>query len=52
MIKIKSKNYTEDREIGIKRCGDNFVKDNTEVMTIKFDDVYDTIKSELKDNIN
>ena len=52
MIKIKSKNYTDDREIGIKRCGDNFAKDNTEVMTIKVEDVYDTIKLKLKENIN
>ena len=52
MIKIKSKNYTEDREIGIKRCGDNFAQDNTEVMTIKVEDVYDTIKLKLKENIN
>ena len=52
MIKIRSIHYTKDREIGIKRCGDNFAKDNSEVMTIKVNDVYDIIKSKLKKNIN
>ena len=47
MYKIKSYIYDSSREIGIIRCGDNFLKDNSEVKTIKFEKVYDIIISNL-----
>jgi len=47
MYKIKSDIYDSSREIGIIRCGDNFLKDNSEVKTIKFEKVYDIITSNL-----
>jgi len=47
MYKIKSDIYDSSREIGIIRCGDNFLKDNSEVRTIKFEKVYDIISLKL-----
>ena len=47
MYKIKSDIYDSSREIGIIRCGDNFLKDNSEVKTIKCEKVYDIISSNL-----
>ena len=48
MIKIKSKIYDSSREIGIKRCGDNFIQNNSEVKTIKVKDVLDVIIDHFK----
>ena len=48
MIKIKSDIYNSNREIGIKRCGDNFASDNSEVKTIKAEYVTDVIINNLK----
>lgn len=47
VIKIKSDIYDQSREIGIKRCGDNFAKDNFEVKTINPEKVFDIIKNNL-----
>ena len=47
MIKIKSEIYDKKREVGIKRCGDNFVQDDTEVKTISVSKVFDTIVKNL-----
>ena len=47
MIKIKSDIYDKKRELGIKRCGDNFVQDDTEVKTITVSKVFDTIVKNL-----
>ena len=47
MIKIKSEIYDKKREVGIKRCGDNFVQDDTEVKTISVSKVFDTIAKNL-----
>ena len=43
MIKIKSDIYDKNREVGIKRCGDNFVQNDSEVKTISVEKVFDTI---------
>ena len=43
MIKIKSDIYDKNREVGIKRCGDNFVQNDSEVKTISVQKVFDTI---------
>ena len=48
VIKIKSKIYDSSREIGIKRCGDNFIQNNSEVKTIKVKDVLDVIIDHFK----
>lgn len=48
MIKIKSHIYNPSREIGIKRCGDNFASDNSEVKTIKAEHVTDVIINNLE----
>ena len=48
MIKIKSKIYDSSREIGIKRCGDNFIQNNSEVKTIKEKDVLDVIINDFE----
>ena len=43
MIKIISDKYDKSREVGLKRCGDNFVQNDSEVKTISVSKVYDTI---------
>jgi len=48
VIKIKSDIYDQSREIGIKRCGDNFAKDNFEVKTINVQKVFEIIKNNLE----
>ena len=50
MIKIKSKIYDSSREIGIKRCGDNFIQNNSEVKSINVKDVLDVIINHFKIN--
>ena len=48
--RIKSKIYDSSREIGIRRCGDNFIQNNSEVKTINAKDVLDVIISNFKNN--
>ena len=43
MKKIISDIYDQKREIGIKRCGDNFQQSDSEVKTISVQKVFDTI---------
>ena len=43
MKKIISDNYDKKREIGIKRCGDNFNQNDSEVKSISTLKVFDTI---------
>ena len=47
MKKIISDIYDKKREVGIKRCGDNFAKDDLEVKTISVYKVFDTIVKNL-----
>ena len=47
MKKIISNIYDKRREVGIKRCGDNFVQDDSEVKTISVSKVFDTIVTNL-----
>ena len=47
MKKIISDNYDKKREVGLKRCGDNFVQDDSEVKTISVLKVFDTIVKNL-----
>ena len=47
MKKIISDNYDKRREVGLKRCGDNFVQDDSEVKTISVSKVFDTIVKNL-----
>ena len=47
MKKITSDNYDKGREVGIKRCGDNFAQDDSEVKTISVSKVFDTIVTNL-----
>jgi len=47
MYKIISKFYDPKREVGIKRCGDNFDKTDKEVKTISVDKVFYVIKKNL-----
>ena len=47
MIKIISDKYDKSREVGLKRCGDNFVQDDSEVKTISVTKVFDTIVKNL-----
>ena len=47
MKKIISNIYDKRREVGIKRCGDNFVQDDSEVKTISVSKVFDTIVKNL-----
>ena len=47
MKKIISNIYDKRREVGIKRCGDNFVQDDSEVKTISVYKVFDTIVKNL-----
>ena len=48
IVKIKSDIYDSSREIGINRCGDNFLQNNSEVKTIKVEKVLEEIKSYFK----
>ena len=43
MKKIKSDFYDKNREVGIYRCGDNFVQNDSEIKTISVTKVFDTI---------
>ena len=47
MKKIISDIYDKRREVGIKRCGDNFADDDLEVKTISVYKVFDTIVKNL-----
>tara|TARA_B100001057_G_scaffold249172_1_gene249449 strand:+ start:1829 stop:2848 length:1020 start_codon:yes stop_codon:yes gene_type:complete len=47
MKKIVSDIYDKRREVGLKRCGDNFVKNDSEVKTIGVQKVFDTIIKNL-----
>ena len=47
MKKIISDIYDKRREVGIKRCGDNFANDDLEVKTISVYKVFDTIVKNL-----
>ena len=47
MEKIISDIYDKSREVGIKRCGDNFVQNDSEVKTISVSKVFDTIVKNL-----
>ena len=50
MFKIVSDIYDKNREIGIKRCGDNFAKNDFEVKTITVEKVFNKIKENLSQN--
>ena len=39
--------YDKGREVGIKRCGDNFAQNDLEVKTISVYEVFDTIVKNL-----
>jgi len=47
IIKIISRSYNKNRELGIKRHGDNFDKSTNEISTIKVEDVFSKIKEKL-----
>ena len=47
MIKIISDIYDKSREVGIKRCGDNFLQNDSEVKMISVSKVFDTIVKNL-----
>jgi len=47
MIKIISDIYDKRREVGLERCGDNFVQNDSEVKTISVSKVFDTIVKNL-----
>ena len=47
MTKIISDIYDKSREVGFKRCGDNFVQNDSEVKTISVSKVFDTIVKNL-----
>jgi len=47
MIKITSDIYDKSREVGLKRCGDNFLQNDSEVKTISVFKVFDTIIKNL-----
>jgi ADP-heptose:LPS heptosyltransferase len=47
MKKIISDIYDRNREVGIKRCGDNFVQNDSEVKRISVSKVFDTIVKNL-----
>ena len=47
MYKITSNFYDKKREIGVKRCGDNFEQNNNEAKSIKTKSVYDIIVKNL-----
>tara|TARA_B100001564_G_C20575766_1_gene640566 strand:+ start:73 stop:1092 length:1020 start_codon:yes stop_codon:yes gene_type:complete len=47
MTKIISDIYDKSREVGLKRCGDNFVDNDSEVKTISVSKVFDTIVKNL-----
>ena len=48
MHKIISNFYNKSREIGNKRCGDNFVQNNNEVKLISVDQILNKIKLHMK----
>ena len=45
--KITSEIYDKNREVGIYRCGDNFIQNDSEVKTISVSKVFDTIVKNL-----
>ena len=45
--KITSDIYDNNREVGIYRCGDNFIQNDSEVKTISVTKVFDTIVKNL-----
>ena len=45
--KITSDIYDNNREVGIYRCGDNFIQNDSEVKTISVSKVFDTIVKNL-----
>ena len=45
--KITSEIYDKNREVGIHRCGDNFVQNDSEVKTISVSKVFNTIVENL-----
>ena len=47
IIKLTSKYYNKNRELGIKRHGDNFDKSTKEISTIKVEEVFSKIKEKL-----
>ena len=47
MEKIISDIYDKNREVGVKRCGDNFVQNDSEVKTISVSKVFNTIVKNL-----
>lgn len=47
IIKIISRFYNKNRELGMKRHGDNFDKSTKEISTIKVDEVFSKIKEKL-----
>ena len=47
MIKITSDIYDKNREVGFKRCGDNFVQNDSEVKTISVSKVFNIILKNL-----
>ena len=47
MIKITSDIYDKSRELGVKRCGDNFIQNDSEVKTISVSKVFNTIVANL-----
>ena len=47
MKKIISDIYDKSRELGIKRCGDNFIQNDFEVKRISIEKVFDTIVKNL-----
>ena len=47
MTKIISDIYDKGRELGVKRCGDNFVQNDSEVKTISVSKVFNTIIKNL-----
>ena len=47
MIKIISDSYDKSRELGVKRCGDNFVQNDSEVKSISVSKVFNTIIKNL-----
>ena len=47
IIKLTSKYYNKNRELGIERHGDNFDNSTKEISTIKVEDVFSKIKEKL-----
>ena len=44
---VNSEIYDKNREVGIYRCGDNFIQNDSEVKTISVSKVFDTIVKNL-----